>query len=127
MKVYFTASVHGKEKYEKNYVQIVNALKDLGYGVHADHILKLKPEDMDEQDMDDAIKAHVRFIKMLRDSDVLVAEISKSSASVGHEITEAVVSGKPVILFKAKDVGKVSLIEDAVTIRCRLLNMTSVM
>ena len=49
MKAYFTASISGKDVYLKNYEKIVETLKDLGYKVFSDHIIKKSKSDISTQ------------------------------------------------------------------------------
>ena len=97
MKVYFTASVSGKTKFEPAYVKIVDLLKSMGLEVFSDHILKNNPDRISLQSDKERVKYYQRMIEMISKSELVVAEISTSSLSVGHEITIALDKGKTVI------------------------------
>jgi hypothetical protein len=97
MRIYFTASVSGKEKYGENYEKIVKALADLDHKVVADHILKATPEKLKKETLKDRVTHHRRLNKWLNSCDVVVAEVSYPSVSVGYELTLALDKGKPVL------------------------------
>ena len=104
MKAYFTASISGKDVYLKNYEKIVETLKDLGYKVFSDHIIKKSKSDISTQNDKERVNYYKKMIEMISSSDICVAETSTSSLSVGHEITVALDKGKPVIALYDKKV-----------------------
>lgn len=104
MKIYFTASIHGKEKFDKNYDKIVEVLSKFGHKVIADHILQVSLKNLPHQRDEDRISYYRKMIRWITTCDLVVAELSYSSASVGHEVSVALEKGKPVIAlyFKGK-------------------------
>ncbi len=104
MKVYFTASVSGKEEYIKSYEAIIDTLKGLGHKVFAEHILKTSKSDIINQSDRERLSYYRKMIEMISQSDLCIAEISTSSLSVGHEITVALDKAKPVIAFHDRKV-----------------------
>lgn len=97
MKAYFTSSISGKDLYGKNYERIVQILKNLGYKVYSEHILKKTKRVISDQDDKERVSYYKKMIEMISDSEICIAEVSTSSISVGHEITVALEKGKPVI------------------------------
>lgn len=121
MKIYFLASLYGKEKYEKNYRSIVDTLEDMGYTVQSDHVLGKDVEDLTNQDDDDRVSYYKRILGWINTADLMVADVTSPSSSLGHEITVALEKGKPVValsykgvaptIFKGIDDSKFHLIE----------------
>lgn len=97
MKAYFTASLSGKGQYKEHYITIVNTLKRLGYEVIADHILKTDPSEVIQQEVEDVMSFYKRMQQWVKSSNVIVAEVSNPSTSVGYEIALALEMEKPVI------------------------------
>jgi len=103
MKIYFTASIHWRDKYGKYYQRIVKFLKKKGHEVIADHILYHKHEDILKESDEGKVEYYRTFINWVRSADVIVAEISSpSTVNIGHEISVALDMGKPVIAFYLK-------------------------
>lgn len=103
MKIYFTASLRGKEEYGHNYELIVRDLVSLGNKMVSDHVMKNNFESVAAQDKDQAVGSYAKLINWIKKADVFVAEVSTQSLSVGHEITEAMNMSKPVILLYTGD------------------------
>jgi len=96
MKVYFTASLTGKNKYEKEYVQIVSALKDQK-NIVFEHILTTSKELTKKESLKEKENVYQKMMLMLRKADIVIAEITYPSINVGHEISLSLALGKPVI------------------------------
>lgn len=121
MKIYFTASVRGKSRFVENYEKIVEFLKKEGYKVSADHIFRSNKEILSKQSDDEVEGIHKSLLTEMKKSDLVVAEVSFASVSVGYEITEALEAGKPVLvmfvsgntpnLLRGKEDDKLQLIE----------------
>lgn len=97
MKIFFCASIRGKK--EKLYQRIVEILRDKGHKVFADHIMKTDQKMMDAWT---SIKREVYYKKVLnnlRDSDIVVAEISYPSLSMGYLVALSVNLQKPTIVL----------------------------
>jgi len=89
MKIYFTASVAGKKKLKKEYQAIVEALEKLGFQVK-ELVLSGEKE-----------TSFSKISRLIKKADLVVAEVSFPSVSVGQEISLALESNKPVLaLFK---------------------------
>lgn len=98
MKIYFVASIAGREKYLRNYELIVDALNKQGHTIFED---TLRPSNDEVYGLDDNEKVdfYKQVLKWINQSDVIVAEVSHSSLSVGHEISVALDKGKSVIVL----------------------------
>lgn len=104
MKIYFTASLRGKKEFGESYVQIVKELALLGNKVFADHVLNNDFSNVVAETKSDAQKSYHKLLGDIKKSDVVVAEVSAQSLSVGHELTEAMTLNKPlVVLYTGKN------------------------
>jgi hypothetical protein len=98
MKVYFTASLSGKTKYEREYSLIIDILKENGLQV-VEHILNTSKELTKKETRPEKIKIFHTLSNMLKSADLVVAEISYPSVNVGREIALALDSNKYVIVL----------------------------
>lgn len=97
MKIYFTASLSGKKIYGENYKKIVKILTDNGYKVLSSHFFEKERKDIEKESLEERKIFQKEFISQLNQADLMVAEISFSSTAVGHQITQALDRGKPVL------------------------------
>lgn len=96
MKIYFVASISGKQKLLKEYQLIVDSLKELGHNVTentleptVDYVYGLSEEDKSAY--------YKQMMALIQSSDLVIAEVSHPSLGVGHEISIALEKGKPVV------------------------------
>lgn len=100
MKIYFTGALSGIPKYLNNYKSIVEHLRYRGCKVYAEHILtEGKEREVKEQTAQDRENVYRDLSKKIKVSDIVVAEISTPSVSIGHEISYALELSKPVIVL----------------------------
>ena len=99
MKVYFTASLRGKEEFGIYYSRVVKHLEFLGYKMTSEHVFENDPKTIATQEKLQALKNYHHLVSMMKKADIFVAEVSTQSISVGHEITEAMTMGKPAIVL----------------------------
>ncbi len=104
MKIYFTASLIGKNKYNQAYQAIVSNLKKTNHQV-LERILKTDPLQPEKENENQTKKIYQQIIAMLRQASIVVAEISQPSASVGHEISLALENNQPVIALYQQGTG----------------------
>lgn len=102
MKVYFTGSISGRDKYLKNYQAIVDDLRNRGIEVFEDTISPTKEYIYEEITDQDKIKYYQTVLKWMNQVDVVIAEASTSSLSIGHEISLALEKNKPVVVLYAE-------------------------
>ncbi len=99
MRVYFTASMLGRDKYIGNYIQIVKVLREKGIEVY-EQTTKVSRNYVHREISDqDKIKYYKQVLRWLNQADVVVVEASYSSLSIGHEISLALERNKPVIVL----------------------------
>ncbi len=99
MKIFFTASIHGKKKYEENYRKIADLVKKNGYQIQADHILDNDHESMSKWDKTKDLDFHRWVFTQAKKADIVFAEASYTSTSVGYLVSQAVEAGRPVVIF----------------------------
>ena len=100
MKVHFTASLRGdKEVYNK----IVGIMKDLGYEIITDHVLRRKITEVERETPDEAAEYVKKMRRWIAKADIVVTETTYSDVSVGWEIAAAVEKGKPVVVLYMGD------------------------
>lgn len=95
MKIYFAGSIRGGRQQEQYYQAIVSALKKHGEILseivsHSD-IFDTDHENQTEQDIFN------EDMSWLRDSDVVVAEVTQPSLGVGYELGQAEAMEKPIL------------------------------
>lgn len=110
MNIYFTASLTGKKQFEDNYKKIVELLNEFGHTVQSDHILKISSSDVKDQSIADRKKHHKKLQKWLSSADLVVAEVSYPSVSVGYEVALAISKNKPVLALYEKKHAPVALL-----------------
>lgn len=99
MKIFFVASIYGKRQYGESYQQIVDLFKGAGHKILADHVLKVSVAEIAGWDDDKDVEFHKKVLDGIKKSDLVVAELSYTSTSVGYLMSVAVESGKPTIAF----------------------------
>ena len=100
MKIYFAASIRGGRDYVLDYKAIISKLRTYGE-VLTEHIADDKLDDRGENISETAI--FERDTGWLKESDIIVAEVTQPSLGVGYEIALGESLGKRIIcLFKQK-------------------------
>ncbi|MEA2056720.1 MAG: hypothetical protein U9O78_03390 [Patescibacteria group bacterium] len=99
MKAYFSASVSGKKELGKNYKKILDSLNELGLEVLNNHVLTTSLEDLKKVGKKEEQSFYKQLKSWLSEADLMVAEVSKPSTNVGHEVSLALSKNKPVILL----------------------------
>ncbi len=103
MRVYFTASLFAKEKLEKHYRAIVKVLEEAEHKVYSDHVLGIEFDFVKQVSDEFRIKYYKEMIKKISSSDLVVADISHPSISIGHEASIALEKGKPLVVLCHED------------------------
>ncbi len=97
MKIYFTATISGRKIYKKNFETIVREIKKMGYTVIADHILKTDPKERLKETLEERKRMVGKIESWIKNSDIMVTEVSYPSTNVGYEISKALDEEKPVL------------------------------
>ena len=99
MKVYFTASMAGKQKYGQNYMAVVKVLRKLDVEVFEETIEPSAEYVHKEISDEEKVEYYKKVVKWMNSVDVVVCEASYSSLSIGHEISLALEKNRPVIVL----------------------------
>lgn len=105
MKIYFTASITAKQKdpqIGEVYKEIVDRLEQLGHTVIADHVLDKDIDFVKKVDDDYRVDYYRKMLREINECDVVFAEMTYSSSSIGHEVTLALERKKSVIIATRK-------------------------
>jgi len=95
MKIYFACSISGGRKDEKAYQYMVQVLIEMGIDVPTAHIAETGVEEVDAREEPRDI--YNRDVNWIRESDLLIAEVSTPSHGVGYEIGYALDLEIPVL------------------------------
>lgn len=108
MKIYFAGSIRGSRKDQEKYGQIIDFLKNRGDTVLSEHIGQMGLGAEGESHLlPEEIRA--RDLKWLKESDLVVAEVTTPSIGVGIEIGKAEEWGKTIFcLFRPNQDYKLS-------------------
>lgn len=99
MKVYFTASITGKQYYLANYQKIVQLIEQRGNEVIAEHILDHSESQIRLETKEERLLFQSKLGKWICGCDCMVVEATFPSISVGYEISLALQQGKPVLIL----------------------------
>ena len=106
MKIYFAASIRGGRDYVRDYKIIISQLSTYGK-VLTEHIADDKLDDQGENISETAI--FERDTGWLRESDIIVAEVTQPSLGVGYEIALGESLGKRIICLIKQQSGNLSV------------------
>ncbi len=95
MNIYFACSITGGRDFEAVYQVITRALAEDHHQVPTAHLAE--PGVLSAEAILDPQEVYARDTRWIRESDLLVAEISVPSHGVGYEIGYALGLGKPVL------------------------------
>ncbi|KAI0210700.1 2'-deoxynucleoside 5'-phosphate N-hydrolase 1 [Lamellibrachia satsuma] len=111
LKIYFCGSIRGGRQDGQLYAEIIAHLKTFGT-VLTEYVGK---EDLLPKEPKDTSVIYTRYMNWLRESDVIIAEVTQPSLGVGFELGQAVALGKKILcLFRPASEKKLScMIEGA--------------
>ena len=95
MKIYFCGSIRGGRQLAETYKELIQLLSTFGE-VLTEHVGDLALQDGGSSPMTDR-EIHDRDLGWIRESHVVVAEVTVPSLGVGYEIGRALEMGKPVV------------------------------
>lgn len=100
LKFYFCGSIRGGRQLAADYQKIIDMLKQHGE-VLTEHLGDDQEIELKDRILSD-VQIHDRDMDWVRESDLVVAEVTIPSLGVGYEIGRAIELGKPVLsLFKS--------------------------
>jgi 2'-deoxynucleoside 5'-phosphate N-hydrolase len=109
MKIMILGTIRGKKQIEKALNKIVESLDSKQFSVYHEHLTKKSQSNLDNSTKEDDLKFHKKILKNIKLCDIVIAECSFQSMSVGYLISYATEQNKPVILFYKKDAPKPNL------------------
>ena len=102
MKIYLTAPINEGESFNKRYQLIEDTLKKLDHKILSGQIAK-KNLQKKYKNRKEAVKVYKELHRLLKSSEITMAEVTYPSLSVGHEISLALELNKPVIALHFKN------------------------
>jgi 2'-deoxynucleoside 5'-phosphate N-hydrolase len=109
MKVMFVASIRGKQDYSQAYNTIVHTLEKNGTEVYHEHVTAHGQEDLNRFSSEEDVAFHNDILAKIRSCDVVIAECSYQSLSVGYLVSYAIEQSKPTIIFYDSTASKPNL------------------
>ncbi len=103
MKIYFIGSISGRAQYEENYKKIVEIFEKLDVEVLNESVLDIDFKQIEDVSFEEEAEYYEQVNDWINQADVVLAEVSHQSTSVGHEITLALSKNKPVVAISAKE------------------------
>lgn len=103
MRVYFNASIAGKDKHIKEFEAITKTAEDLGCTVYKDHVLKRDASRVNNQTRLQHEKDFRKARERIQNSDVMIVEASYPSIGVGYTMTIALEMNKPILVLYKND------------------------
>lgn len=100
MNIYFAGSIRGGRSYAPLYNQIINYLQQYGV-VLTEHIGASKVHELEKNKSD--VEIYEQDMNWLKQSDVVVADVSVPSLGVGYEIGYAASVGKKILCLYHKE------------------------
>lgn len=94
MKVFFSGSIRGGDKYRSSYRQILAFLQNHGT-IISEH--SAPPANRDDHGLRGDAAIYARDIRWIEEVDLLIAEVSQPSIGVGYEIAYAEAHHVPVL------------------------------
>ena len=97
MKIYFTASLRGKNNKELNYIKIFNFIKSLGHQQLDDLVISGDFDNFYNGSHEDQANLYKRALENIKNADLVVLDVSIPSLSMGFLLLKALEASKPVI------------------------------
>jgi len=99
MKIFFHASIFGKQYYEEQYKTIVGICEVNGHHVFADHLIKRDYTVTDKFTKEEHQKDFQKLTKQIKESDSVIIEGTYPSIGTGHYMTIALNYLKPTLVL----------------------------
>jgi len=100
MKVFYTASYYGKEKYQKYYDAVLRAIEKSGAEIvspEKGNYLNLLTKEEQKRAVDEKERHYLAIKKGIEWAEVVIIEVSWEDFQLGHEATLAILNKKPVL------------------------------
>ena len=97
MKIYFTSSARGVREFKKKYGRIFQTIEKLGHKNLDDLVLTIDKDVFYDGTHDDQTTLYEQTIKFIKESDIIILEVTVPSFSMGYVLHKALEMNKPVI------------------------------
>lgn len=124
MKVFFNASLTGKQEYRDHYRRIGDAIERSPMELLAAPVFHNEKNKVIKEGKEQVISYYKKLQGWIRQADLCVFEVSYPSTSIGHEIAMALHSGKPVVAFHVEDAPDNIILESINDERLLLIDYT---
>ncbi|MBP6925451.1 MAG: nucleoside 2-deoxyribosyltransferase [Candidatus Pacebacteria bacterium] len=104
MKIYFAGSIRGGREDQEIYIDIISLLKNYGE-VLTEHIGLSTISSYGQTDMTDE-EIYTKDTNWIKESDIVIAEVTTPSVGVGYELGLAESLGKKIIVLYRPQDGK---------------------
>lgn len=102
MKIMLLTSIRKKEPINNSLLTIVNTLEKMNHKVIHEHVTKTSQEDLDHKSQIEDVSFHKNILDDIKNCDIVIAECTTQSLSVGYLISFAIEQNKPtIILYKS--------------------------
>ncbi len=130
MKIYFACSSTDLKKYISHYLAMVNYIIGLGFEISYNWLSRVSERMKDSNynpEYNNLKKAEIQKegIKSIKGSNLLIADLSKPSTSVGYQVFMAIERGLPVLCLYSLDFGIKKPPQIIQSIDSSLLNVSS--
>lgn len=105
MKIYYSATVTDNETLRSIYKNVVDLLKKEGHNVFEYGSDRIDPSQLANREDSDIVDTYKELDKYLRNSDMLIADVSLPSVGIGYEVSQAIIMKKPVLVLKYQKSG----------------------
>ena len=105
MKIYFAGSISGGRNDQEIYSEIIEFLKEKGHNVLTEHISDKNLSSYGETNLTRE-DIYLRDVEWIKESDILIAEVTQVSLGVGYEIGFAESIDKKIICLYREKEGK---------------------
>lgn len=99
MKIYFNASLIGKEKYLKEYKAIINIIKQLRHKIFYEHIINRNWQEVEKLTRKQHEKDFQRTRNQIKNSDLMLIEATYPSIGGGRIMTIGLEMFKPTLVL----------------------------
>lgn len=99
MKIFFTGSPRALKLFRKEHEALYKSFETLGHKHLSKLVVDADPEDFYLSDHERIVNHYNETIDNLKKADIVVAEISTHSMSMGYLVEKALGLGKPTIVF----------------------------
>ena len=93
------STIRGKNSNIAAIKRIVSILHEKDFIVYSDHLLNTSQEKLDNMQGQDNVDFHNEILSRIKKSDIVIAECSHESFSVGYLLSHAIELSKPTIIF----------------------------